>query len=263
MNVIYYFTGTGNSLSLAKKVAERMGDCALKPIPEALSEMRECGRETIETESGIERVGVVFPVYFLGLPAIVHEFLSALRVRGNPYFFVAATKGGETGMGALAQARRYAKSNRMTIDATFCVLMPENYAVLYNPPDGVDAKRMLAAADEEIERIAGLVESKTRAFEGGQNPVVATAISIPVNAWFTRGVRRSDRKFKVSNACVSCGACAKACGMRNINMQEGRPRWEGRCEQCYGCYNVCPVHAIDYGKSTVGKRQYVHPDFGR
>lgn len=263
MNVIYYFTGTGNSLALAKKVADRIGDCDLKPIPEALNEMRESGRATIETESALERVGVVFPVYYLGLPAILHEFLSALRVRGNPYFFVAATKGGETGMGAFTQAAKYAIRNEMKIDATFCALMPENYAVLYNPPDEVEASRMLTAANGEIERISGLVESKTSALEGSQNPVVATVISMPVNAWFIRGVRRSDRKFTVSTSCVACGACAKVCGVGNIRMQDGRPLWQGRCEQCLGCYNACPVHAIEYGKSTVGRRQYVHPGFGK
>jgi NAD-dependent dihydropyrimidine dehydrogenase PreA subunit len=38
------------------------------------------------------------------------------------------------------------------------------------------------------------------------------------------------------------------------------PVWGKECTQCLACIHRCPVQAIEYGKATIGKRRYVHPD---
>jgi hypothetical protein len=73
--VIYYFSGTGNSLYLAKVLAENLGD-HLVPI---VSTMRV---EAIRPEASV--VGIVYPVCFNDLPVLVGELLvicAVLRIR--------------------------------------------------------------------------------------------------------------------------------------------------------------------------------------
>ncbi len=258
-DVIYYFTGTGNSLAAARRIAERVGDCEIASLADTVAKMNEGGASTIETDAGAERIGFVFPVYYYGLPAIVHDFFRALRVRGSPYLFCVATRGGSSGYGSFAQASGYLRRIGKNLDAGFFPLMPENYPVMYNPTDSETAARMLESAEQDLAGIAEAIAAKRPFREGWQNPIAAKLVSGPVNAWFVAGARASDKKFASSAACVSCGKCVRACSVRNISLEGGKPVWHGRCEQCFGCYNVCPTHAIEFGKSTLGKRQYVNP----
>jgi len=65
--VIYYFTGTGNSLAAAKKIAAVLGGCEIVPIASLANTPG-----AIAPEAG--RIGIVCPVYFSGLPAMVTAF---------------------------------------------------------------------------------------------------------------------------------------------------------------------------------------------
>jgi len=42
-------------------------------------------------------------------------------------------------------------------------------------------------------------------------------------------------------------------------LQDRKLTFGKHCTGCLGCLNVCPVHAIDFGKMTVGKERYVYP----
>lgn len=57
----------------------------------------------------------------------------------------------------------------------------------------------------------------------------------------------SDRAFTVSAAYNGCGICARVCPVDNIEMADGRPVWQNRCENCLACVNWCPREAIQGG----------------
>ena len=51
--------------------------------------------------------------------------------------------------------------------------------------------------------------------------------------------------YKISDACVSCGACAAACPVSCIS--EGDSQYvidAGACVSCGSCAGTCPVGAI-------------------
>lgn len=50
--------------------------------------------------------------------------------------------------------------------------------------------------------------------------------------------------FKISEQCISCGACASACPMSCIKQGEARYEIDSNvCISCGTCAGVCPVGA--------------------
>ena len=83
--IIYYFSATGNSLVVARAIAEKLGDTELVPMVHQDAE---------KPLPGTQRVGLVFPVYVFGLPLIVARFIKKLRIPNDTYVFAVAAHGG-------------------------------------------------------------------------------------------------------------------------------------------------------------------------
>ena len=82
---IYYFSGTGNSLHIAKKLKEKLNECELTPIAGLINQ------NSISATS--EKVGFVFPVHCRGLPKMVYDFVEKINLDEAKYIFAVATKG--------------------------------------------------------------------------------------------------------------------------------------------------------------------------
>ena len=70
-----------------------------------------------------------------------------------------------------------------------------------------------------------------------------------------------DRAFTVDDSCIGCGKCATLCPMNNIELQGGKPRWNGHCTHCMACISYCPKAAIAYGKKSRTRRIYTCPPY--
>ena len=60
-NIIYCFTGTGNSLHTANAIAAALPDCTVVSVS---------AKELVLPDASTERIGFVYPVYAGGLPLI-------------------------------------------------------------------------------------------------------------------------------------------------------------------------------------------------
>lgn len=65
-NRIYFFSGTGNSLCVAKAIAAVLPECELMAVRRGTSP---------EIPAGYERIGFVFPDYAGGPPSMVADFI--------------------------------------------------------------------------------------------------------------------------------------------------------------------------------------------
>ena len=258
-NAIYYYSGTGNSLSVARRLAERLGECELVDIAKIASAPNA---ETTVRASATERLGFVFPLYFWGLPSIAHSFLRGLAISGNPYAFSVLTAGGASaGVGNLQIAGILARKG-IRLSAGFRVTMPDNYFVFYDADAREKADAALESSKGTIEEIVASVAGKKSSAPEGPSRWYEGAFAPPVNAVFRRFVHGSGKRFRVSADCVGCGECARVCGVGNIRMDEKRPVWGSACERCHGCINVCPAKAISYGTDRKILSQYTHPEGG-
>ncbi|HRS92768.1 MAG TPA: EFR1 family ferrodoxin [Methanolinea sp.] len=249
--ILYYFTGTGNSLAVARGLSSVIGDCTLVPI---VSEMKKGG--PIEPRS--DRVGIVNPLYFFGLPSIVAEFAQRLDLSHAGYTFSVITMGGTGASAASSQLDHILKGGpgKRGLDAAFSIRMPGNYILMYDAPDMESLERTLMKSGSRIKEIGEMVKAGKKVFPPW-SPVAALVHHL-VYPRFIRHVHGADAKFFVDDRCNGCGTCARVCPVDNIRIENDRPAWLHHCEQCMACIQCCPPNAIQAEK-TVGRRRYHHP----
>jgi len=245
---IFYFTGTGNSLKVARDLAEQLGDAELVAIPQVVDG---------EIPAASECVGVVFPTYFGGMPLMVRRFLGKMPL--GDYVFAVATAGGMAGA-SLRQAARILRARGAKLAAAFAVNMPGNYTRFFDADPDEKQQKLFAEEAERVKAIAQAVSARETGRMGGPILPVAGLCAL-LNRFYFRGrAHRLDRLFSADEKCNGCGICAKVCPAGDIELREERPVWQGRCEQCYACLQWCPQEAIQGNKKTPGRRRYHHPD---
>ncbi len=251
--MIFYFTGTGNSLFFAQGIADALGEKLLS-IP---SEMRSshAGDEYTLTEN--ETLGFVYPVYAWGPPKIVLDFISSLKVNGaKPYVFSVCTCGEQEGHTSKILRKSLAHRG-LSLDCAFTARMPNNYIVGYDVDSEQVVKDKLRNAENQLVSILDTISKrktgKTDLIQG-TFPALKSAVVNPLFNQFAI----STGKFYATDACTSCGLCERICPVGTIKI-DGKPTWGKTCTQCLGCLNRCPVHAIQYGKGTENRGRYVHP----
>jgi len=248
--IIYYFTGTGNSLAAARGICSHLGDCELVPLAMLT-------KNSGEIIPNADRVGIVCPVYDFGLPAIVAGFVQNLNLSQTGYCFAVLTMGG-LGVSALHQLDDLVfLHNHRHLDSAFVVRMVGNFVPLYDPAKGPKRDKLLKDADMRFAEIAGMID---------KGLIVQPDIAL-LSAFlkrftydgFIRRIHDADKDFIADEKCNACGTCAAVCPVKNIDMVEGKPVWKHNCEMCCACLHFCPVEAIQYGPKTAKRGRYRHP----
>jgi len=259
--MIFYFTGTGNSLYAAQEMAvpgER-----LVSIKEAV----DTRAYNYELEEG-ERLGIVFPVYFGGLPTIVIHFIRQLLLTGPgpSYTYVILTNGGSP-MGADRMVRGYMKTRGYTVDDVFSITMPDNYFLLYDVASEEEEAGILQEAEKKLKALKAAVVKEQP--DISDSPAETERISPYRSGWKGKTITgliypfykkgRKTKKFWVDDQCVGCCACQNRCPSHAIKLIEGRPVWvKDRCVQCFGCMRCGAIH---YGQADAKHGRYKHPIF--
>ncbi len=249
--VIYYFTGTGNTLAAARALAAELGDTKLVPMRQAIY----FGAYTPRADA----IGIAFPVHFLDMPALVRQFVSGILFTGEPYIFGLATCGERPG-GALYRLQELMEEKRYTLSAGFSLVMPENYIGpidLMGDAPRRDAK--FAAAKERIPVIADAIRSRKVQPPEGNNSAILRFGGRLTHRFATQWYN-TPRRFHATAACNRCGTCGRICPTRNITVTKDGVSWGEDCTQCYACIHWCPTGAIEIGGRTNGKPRYHHPD---
>jgi len=248
---IFFFSGTGNSLKIAKDLAKKLEDIELIPIAKIWE------KENFRVKS--EKIGFIFPLHYYGLPKIVFDFISRLDLRKSNYFFTIITYAGDINEEPLQQIERLLKAKGKTLNAGFFILMPNNYIIGYDIHPQELQKELFEKAIEEIELISDFIKYDK---ENLNSAIFKKDVSRSerINNEFRKNVYKSDKSFYVDNNCNGCSICEEICPVNNIIILEGKPYWQHKCHQCLACINFCPVKAIQFGKETLKTQRYHHPE---
>ncbi len=252
--MIICFSGCGNTRQVARLLAGHLGEADIADLRGDLL----LGREPLTVPGGTRRVVWMFPVYSWGVAPAMADFIDRLPAGTFPsdtVHYAVMTCGDEVGM-THRSFRRLLAGKGWTVRSTYSVTMPDVYVLLpgfnVDDPDELHAK-----LDAMPPRVQAVAESITADGPGvddvhiGPLPRIKSAI-YPL-------FRRLDikpKKFHATDACVSCGRCAKVCPYNNIVVDDAGPHWGPACTLCLGCYNCCPQHAVQYGRRSRGKGQY-------
>jgi ferredoxin len=254
--MIFYFTGTGNSLYAAAKVADALGDRVVSIAKEMDEKKDHYFYEPAENEV----LGFVYPVYAWAPPKMVLDFISKMEIKGKPYVFSLATCGDEEGK-TTNVLRKALAAKGLELDAAFSLVMPNNYIIGFDVDTKTHESEKLRAAEQKLTEINKIIKQRQKNEDliiPGKLPVFKTALGNPLFNRFAM----STKKFYTDENCTGCGLCEKICPVHTITVS-GKPEWGKKCTQCLGCIHRCPVHAIQYGKGTAAKGRYLHPELAR
>jgi len=270
---IYYFSGTGNSLHVAKELQKRIPQAKLIPIVSLLE------NENIKTQS--ETVGFVFPIYLTTMPIPVKRFLDKLDVSSATYTFAAATRTG-TFYIADIHIEKILKKKGKSLQSFFILNMITNSPCGLVPKAFPGFKKMVdnwsnEITDEKAMQLEFAVQAK---LDFIRDRVLAQEKYLDersaLQTFYKRSVAlimapaqkskgNTPIPFYADSTCTGCGTCQKVCPSGKVKLLDKSPEWQKNiaCYFCYACFNSCPEQAVLLlDKYALKKGRYLYPGIG-
>lgn len=238
---IYYFSGTGNSLHVAKELQKRIPETRLVPMVSLLNQ------DVIETKG--ETVGFVFPIHFMTVPLNIKSIIKKLDLTSAKYIFAIVTRYGTPCSTAFSKIEKILKKKGKSLDS---------YLILNMASNDPKFKDWHQATKEEIADFESEIQNRLDSFEKiiVRNLTFKnkdTQVIYPVNfvlehlgGFFAELAKYSEEEFYADTRCSGCGTCETVCLSQKIKMVNNRPVWQKhvKCFFCDACLNFCPVQSV-------------------
>ena len=244
--MLFYFTGTGNSLYVARQIEE-------KPIsiPQILHQ------ENLNFKD--EKIGIVYPVYAGEAPKIVLEFLEKATFETD-YFYLILTYGKDVTDAPECIARLLEEKGRH-VNYIHSILMVDNYLPSF---DMNEQRAMNKNVEQQIQQALQDIQNKKQeipeATQAGRDFHASAKEIFAKNPELING-----EQITVTDKCVGCGRCYISCydgGHQAMEWSEKTRTPHCNTEKCVGCLlcgHVCPVGCIDLGEVKFKKGEKEHP----
>ncbi len=244
--MILYFSGTGNSYYVAKKISMVIND----EIVSINQYLKEGKQKLFESDKPFI---IVSPTHSWRIPRIVDSFISESTFKGSNKIYFVLTCGGEAG-NAVEYAKKSISKKGLTFMGLTSIVMPDNYVALYDSSDRIHGKVIVKNAIPQIIDIAKVIKNGEK-FPDKAVTALGKFNSSVTNPLFYK-IIVSSKGFHTNKACIGCKKCVTLCPLNNIEMDNNRPRWGSNCIHCMACIGGCPKEAIEYKNRTKGKPRY-------
>lgn len=259
--VVYYSSGTGNSLRVATWLREQAAAEGVAASVISLGKAEPAA--DLDTPHELV-VGLVLPTHGFIAPWSVLRFAARLPKKKGARAFCIATRAGlkfgrlftpgisgtATFFLALILALRgYAVRGVTSVD------MPSNWTAFHPGLKPENARAIIARARPKVAGFITAILGGRRSWFTGTNlyEAVFGTLLLPVSLGYLMiGRFYLAKLFFASNDCNGCGLCARSCPHRALTMigrKKPRPFWTWRCESCMRCMALCPERAIEAGHS--------------
>jgi ferredoxin len=257
---VYYFSGTGNSLHVAKELQKRIPEINLLPIAGLLN------NEVVETSG--DTVGIVFPIHLAMAPAPVMEFLMKLDLKSADYIFAIATRAGSPHR-AFIDLDKILKKKGKFLDSFFTLNMASNDPKFegWNKATDEEIADLEAEVQNNLDYIQKIIINKEKSREKD----TSFKVSMPVFSILSPILPLLNKMYNVDfysdSKCVGCATCEKVCLSGKIKVINKKPVWQEdvQCFYCHACLNYCPEQSVQIKSSRLLKshtdknKRYSHP----
>ena len=173
--MVLYFSGTGNSKYIAKRIAEAIRENTVDlnmKIKENDTSPLQTGRDVI----------IVTPTYAWRIPKIVSEWIDKTEFIGGKRIWFVMNCGSEIG-NAAKYNRELSEQKKLQYMGTARILMPENYIAMFDAPKAEEARKIVAKAEPDIEKVIAYIRNG-KEFCLPRNNLYDRFMSGPVNPIF-------------------------------------------------------------------------------
>ena len=238
--IIFYFTGTGNCLYIARELAGENAE--LLSIPQMMR------KENFDFEA--DEIGLVYPIYGHMPPNMVREFIKKANLKAD-YKFAVLTYGARK-CDAVEIWDRISRAAGNVFDYIGTIVMVDNWLPNF---DMNEQMKMDKHIPENLQKIKGDIREQKHWHE----PVTEEE-RLQHQGFMQRSgldpevgfLMKSEKAFIVTEACVECGICTYVCPRGNYELTSGGAKMSGDCEFCFACIQNCPQKAIRFRKSEDG-----------
>ncbi|NDV47335.1 ferredoxin [Paludibacter sp. 221] len=255
--MIFYFSGTGNSLWVAKQLGAYFDEKLVSIADELNKEENNFQYHLADSE----KVFFVFPVHSWGPAVLVLRFIEKMNLDNYSaqQVYAVCVCGDNCGYTDRIMQKELMQKN-VLLTRTYSIQMPNNYILMKG--FGIDTEEIknekLELAPSLIKEIEEDIQSgkHKNLYVSGKKSFLKSRIVYPAFKNYALG----RNSFFATDACTSCGLCARVCPTNTISLVNKKPVWNNTCVQCTACIHRCPVRAIEYGKITRNQGRYHHPD---
>lgn len=232
--IVLYFTGTGNCLYVARQIGGQGAE--LLSIPQLVKQ----GRYELEADE----IGIVYPVYGHMPPNMVRCFIQKAQLKAD-YMFAILTYGNRK-CNAVEIWDDIARQAGKRFDYIATLIMVDNWLPNFDMNEQVMIDKHIP---ENLQRITADLASRRQWYEPVteeerlQHQGFLERSGIDPEKGF---VLRSGECFRVTDACIGCGACVSLCPRGNYSLSSQGVKIEGDCEFCFACIQNCPQKAIRF-----------------
>lgn len=224
--MVFYFTGTGNSLYVAKQL-----EGSPINIPQVMRQENMA--------FAADAIGVVAPVYGHEVPPMVKEFLKKATFQ-TEYFYMILTYGNRHG-GAAELAHQLCRQCGIPVAYINVVLMVDNWLPSFDMGEQMlldkQVENQLAHILADIKIRRHWISPVTDRDRAAHQEFLDRMSQMPPDTW--------QHLLRMTESCVGCGICEKVCPSGSIHMVNGKAgHTPGHCQTCLACVHACPHKAI-------------------
>jgi len=247
--ILYYFTGTGNALSVANWIAQVAKTKELVVEIHRITPSLEVKLPDIDNQT---LIGFCYPTHGFNAPPVVVDFILRFPKSQNRVFLLNTRAGMKLsklftpGLSGLAQLfpALVLLLKGFQIVGLQPMDLPSNWISVHPGLRGKVVDSIFQRCEKITKRFAEKIFSGEKVYKGLISLPFDLLISPISAAYFFLGRFALAKTFVADNSCNSCSLCEKECPVNAIVMKINRPFWTRKCESCMHCMNRCPRRSI-------------------
>lgn len=247
---LFYFTGTGNSLFSAKKLAKHLnGEVELISIPKMINNK--------ERVFNYKKIGFVFPLYFIGVPEIVERFINESNFNNVEYCFSLTTAGMTPGMTGV-QIEKLLQKKNIQLNNNKWIYFTSNYIRKLKIASKSTISKKIMKNNIILKKYSDEINKNKSKRIQPMNVMKLLGYKL-YKEWRVSLISKTE-DFYINDKCKNCSVCELVCPENNIHTIDSKITWGNKCQDCVSCIHNCPNGAIQIKGISKNHGRYRNPE---